>query len=688
MGAISFTGAFNANTLTVPGVYINAQPPGAGVIRPATFGLLGIEGVASWGPVDVATLVPSTASLGQFGSPVVRPYDLVTACSVALQIQQAAGIGANLIVNRVTDGTDTAATGTLGGGTGLTLTSKYTGTLANAATATIAVGTGSTSAVAAYKITLQMPNMPAEVFDNITGGIFANTVSAGTGATAVPTLTFSAPTGTGGIQAVGSAALTVVGTPTIGSGGTGNSVGDFITFSNGVVLKVATVSGSAVATFSPVTTTGCSGGSLTGAGTAVPTNPVAMVSTTGGGSAVTANLTWGLGPVTMQNNGSGYPASGATCTVSSTGGSGTVTPVVSYWGQLSNAINNGNSALRGPSQLMVASYGNSSSAPATSGGSATVTLNGGTDGTAGITSAKLVGNDAYPRTGIYTFRSSGCSDMFIADFSDTTQEGSLYLFGASEGIYVHTNGPSGETTATAATTESSNGSTGVGPWLKRYLGDWCAWNDNTNGVQRSLGPATFGAAILSTLQPQQAGLNKAIPNIVSTTRSRTGIPYGADELAQAKAAGVEVIANPIPAGPGFGMNLGISLSANGAANTDNWPRLTSFLARSIVGPGALGTLIGQTITAEFFTTGYDMLDAFLSPMAAPGPNQIIQGYSIAFSTQNNPQSQTAQGIVVAQVWVQYLGIAQVFLVNMQSGAAVVLPANSNVAAAAAQLAAA
>jgi hypothetical protein len=678
---ISFTGAFNPNTLTVPDVYINAQPPSAGVIRPATFGLLAIEGVASWGPVNVATLVPTAAALAQFGNPVVRAYDLVTACTVTLQIQQAAGIGANLIVNRVTDGSDTAASAQIGGGTGLALTSKFTGSLANAATATIAAGAGNTSAVPAWKLTLQQPNTPAEVFDGITAGIFANTVTAGTGYTAVPAVTFSAPQAANGVQAVGSASLVTVGTPTIGAAGTGYAVGDTVTLSNGVVAKVASVSGGAIATFAAQGTSGTSLGSIAGAGTTVPTSPVAQVSTSGTGTGATVNLVWGLGPVTMQTAGSGY----ASATVTLTGGAGsggTIAPVVAVWGALAAAVNSGSSALRGPSALMVASAGTSATAPT----AGTTTLAGGTDGTAGITSAKLIGVDSYPRTGVYAFRSSGVSDLVIADFSDTTQEGTLALFGASEGILVHTSGPSGETVSAANATETAAGTNSA--WIKRYLGDWCAWNDNQNGVQRSLAPATFGAAMMSTLQPQQSGLNKAIANVVSTQRSRSGIPYGSDELALAKQTGVEVIANPIPAGPGFGMNLGITTSSNGAANTDNWPRLTSFLARSIVGRGALGTLIGQTITDDFFRTGYDLLDAFLAPMAASGPNQTIQAYAISFSRQNNPQSQTALGVVVAQVWVQYLGIAQVLLVNMQSGAAVVVPANTNVAAAAAALAAA
>jgi hypothetical protein len=474
----------------------------------------------------------------------------------------------------------------------------------------------------------------------------------------------------GGVQATGTASLKVVGSPTVVGAGTGYVVGDTVTAGNGVFLTVATLSGSGIATV-----TLANGGSLTSG--SVPTNPVAQVTTTGSGTGATFTLAWGLGPVTITQQGNGYGS--ATATFGSGAGSGTVAVVVAPWSNFASAINNGASALRGPSQLVVASAGSSVTAP-TNG--QTATMSGGTDGASAISSAQMMGVDAFPRTGIYAFRNSGISDLVIADFSDTTQESTLITFGQSEGILVHSSGPSGETVATGATTEATNGSNGL--FFKRYLGDWCYWPDNQNGVQRVITPSTFGAALMSTLQPQQSGLNKPIPNIQATQRGKTGIPYGSDELAQAEAAGIEIICNPIPAGPGFGMRLGITNSSNGTANTDNWPRLTSFLARSLAGVGALGTLIGQTITAQFFANGYAMIDAFLAPMkSTENGAQIIQNYDIIFGPGNNPQSQTALGIVIAQVNIQYLGIARIFLVNMQGGATVVIPTNANIAAAAA-----
>lgn len=518
--AFSFTGAFSAATLSVPGVYVNVRPL-AGVIAPAIFGRVGVVGVASWGPKNVPTIIGNTSQLAMFGNPTVRAFDAVTAATVILQIQQYAGSGANLMISRVTDGTDAAATGTLGGATGLTLTSKYTGTGGNGTLVNISAG----STTGTWKIIVQRTGFPAEIFDNI------------------------------------------------GLGLTGNAL----------------------------------------------------------------------------------------------------------WLAIRDIINAGNTQSRGPSDLVVASAGVSTTAPS----AGSVSLTGGTDGASTVVASGLVGLDTTgARTGVYAYRNTGCTDLVIADFSDVTQEANLQTFASSEGLLIHTSGPLGESVSTAQTSKATQGTDN--PFLKRYLGDWIYWVDNLNGGQRLIAPATFGAAVMSTMRPEQSGLNKQIPSIVATQRSRTGVPYGNDELAILVSSGIEVIANPIPRGSMFGFNIGLTSTSDGSRKTDNWPRLTSFIVRSLLGPGALGTMIGEEITDDFFRVGYDMLDVFLAGMQSAG---TIEKYQIVFDRTNNPQAQTASGTVIAEVKIRYLGIASVFLVNLQSGATVVVPDTSNIAVVAAALAA-
>lgn len=139
--------------------------------------------------------------------------------------------------------------------------------------------------------------------------------------TTVPTVSFSGPAPT--IPATAVATLGVVGTPTVGAGGTGYAVGDTVSLTQGVIVVVASVSSGAVTAWKPITTPPSNGGSVTG-GT-VPANPVAQTSTSGVGSGATANLTWGVSQVQVTNGGAGYPSAPA---VVFSSGSATATAIL------------------------------------------------------------------------------------------------------------------------------------------------------------------------------------------------------------------------------------------------------------------------------------------------------------------------------------------------------------------------
>lgn len=591
MPEFSFTGSFSAATAAVPDVYLNIQPPNSGAIAPALTGLMGLVGVASFGPVAVPTPYNSQTQ-PLFGNPTVRLNDLVTHATITLQAQQAASSGALQVV-RATDGTDTAA---------------------------------------------------AVVLNN--------------------------------------ASAAVIATP-----GTGYAVNDTVTLVNGVVVKVSTIGANGAITAVTVTAAGMY---------PTPAGAVAQGATSGVGVGATFTLT-SVQALSLTLRYTGSTGNGATWAVAQ---GSSYTPTNPTWRliltvpgfasevfdniggtgnalflAMASAVNNGNNALRGPSLVWIASAGTStiSSISPNSGAPS-----GGTDGASNVTSAVLVGVDTPgARTGVYAFRNSGASHLVVADLADTTQEANLSAFGQGEGILVHTSGPAGETVATGATNKQNAGTNNV--FLKRWLGDWTYWADNFNGVQRLTAPATFGAAMQSTLQPQQSGLNKPVTGVVATQRSRLGTKYGQDELTTLVQNSIDVICNPIPAGAQFGCRVGKTSSSDGTRNTDNWPVLTNFLARSIAGPGALGSLIGQDITPDFFTTGYDMLDGFLSNLQSPGNGlaPVIENYQINFGPGNNPQAQTATGVVVAQIWVEFFGIAATFLVNMQTGATVVIPGTAS-----------
>jgi len=133
-------------------------------------------------------------------------------------------------------------------------------------------------------------------------GIASTNVSVPGTYTTVPTVSLSggSPVISGSVAAV----LQVQGTPTIGAGGSGYAINDRVTFTNGVVLVVATLAGSAVATWKSITTSGSNPGTVTVGST--PTNPVTQLTTTGAGTGATANLVWGVGLLSILAPGSGY----------------------------------------------------------------------------------------------------------------------------------------------------------------------------------------------------------------------------------------------------------------------------------------------------------------------------------------------------------------------------------------------
>jgi hypothetical protein len=153
-------------------------------------------------------------------------------------------------------------------------------------------------------------------------GVASVTVTSPGTYTSVPTASLTGASST--IAGSLSVTLQVQGTPTVGAGGTNYHVGDTVTFTNGVILVVATVAAGAVATWQPITTAPSNPGSVSSGST--PANPVAQQSTSGTGTGATANLTWGVGQVQVLNSGAGYTS---TPTVTFSSGVATATAILS-----------------------------------------------------------------------------------------------------------------------------------------------------------------------------------------------------------------------------------------------------------------------------------------------------------------------------------------------------------------------
>ncbi|WP_027921496.1 tail protein [Pseudomonas sp. URMO17WK12:I12] len=507
-------GSLNTAALQAPDLYIQIVPPKTRYINGVATDILGIVGVADWGPVGASTLIGSPGDASQkFGTQAVRKYDLCTAIAVSIQ-----GGASNIRAVRVTDGTDTAATGQLkdtAAATGATLTAFYTGTLGNSLSATLSAG----SAAASWKLVITLPGVAPEVFDNITG----------------------------------------------------------------------------------------SAGAL--------------------------------------------------------------------WANIVSAVNNGQSGIRGPSQLVIASVGASILAPATT---QTIAFTTGTSGNTTITDAVLIGVDGVTgatRKGMYALRGSGAQVANLVDVTDGTQWPTMLTYGLSEGCYMVTQGAAGASYVTVSTALTTAGCDSYA--LKVMVGDWVYWQDQVNGQQRMIAPATFAAAKIAALSPNQSPLNKPITNAVSTQRNLSQQPYSIAEIGAINTARLDVITNPCPGGSYFGHRSGLNVSSNSAVNGDNYTRMTNFISLTIA--ASFGGVIGQLQTPDVRRTTKSTMESFLQTLVDQGMIGDVNGgpaFSVQIDKANNPDSRVALGYMQADVQVKYLSVIRYFLVNLEAGQSVSIVASA------------
>jgi hypothetical protein len=152
-------GAINTTALIVPDLYVQIVPPQTLLLNGVPTDIVGVVGSAAWGPVGEPTIVGSMSEYAaSFGAVMPRKHDMGT--QVATAVQQGA---ANFRCVRVTDGTDTAAALTILGA--LSLTAIYTGSLGTSLSVIFSAG----SAASSWRISVALPGLTPEVYDNITG---------------------------------------------------------------------------------------------------------------------------------------------------------------------------------------------------------------------------------------------------------------------------------------------------------------------------------------------------------------------------------------------------------------------------------------------------------------------------------------------------------------------------------------
>lgn len=651
------SGTLNLAGLMAPGLYVQVVAPPAVVQGVATNGL-GSVGVASWGPVNSPVGVGSPQLANMTLGPITnRKYDLATAMAVAFGLGQS-----NNTTVRVSDGTDTSATTAvkdIAATTGATLTGFYTGVVGNSLTATMSAGTKPTT----FKCTVSLPGVLSEAYDNLGVGVITGSVTAGTGYTSVPNVAVSAPQTAGGTQAVMQATLKAISANITGggaSGGTGYVTADTITLANGIVLTVTAASG--VITALVVT----NAGSL--AGGAIPTNPQAVIQTSGVGTGALVNVVWGVGTPVVLVPGSGYASATATLSGGGAGSGASITLGVGCWTNLVSAINNGQSGVRGPSQLVVATIGTSAAAPSL----VVSTFSGGTDGAAGVTDVTLVGTNSSPPTGMYALQNASVLTMNLVDHTTSSQWSTIALFGQSNGIFGAGQGSAGQSIATVA---AALATAGVDNYcFKDLVGDWVYWQDTTNNVQRLLGPATFWAPMRANMTPNQSTLNKPVNGIIGTQRSSMSVQYADAEALAAVQGRIDYLANPSPGGNYFSFQTDMNTSSAAATNSEAYTSMTNFLALTLA--ANFGWVVGNPQTVDLRGQVNDAITGFLMNLwinlgyigNVNQPGQVP--FSVQTNAANNPSTEVALGVMQTLVKVTYLSIVRVFVISLQGGGTV------------------
>jgi phage tail sheath protein FI len=350
-------------------------------------------------------------------------------------------------------------------------------------------------------------------------------------------------------------------------------------------------------------------------------------------------------------------------------------PPPAFWAALVSAVNNGTGPLRGNSHLIVATPGSANTTTPTT--IAPQKLLGGTDGTASVTAATLVGQDMVPRTGVFALRGQGCSIGLLADTDDPTQWLTQAAFGTSEGVYMILTGPTGDTILNAVAVIQQTGLNATS--AKLMFGDWIYWSDQSNGMIRVVSPQGFVAGRLGNLSPEQSSLNKPLYSIVGTQKS--GVPgsgqvatYSEAELQSLFQSGIDVIANPQPGGAYWGVRCGHNTSSNPAVDGDNYSRMTNFIAATLA--AGMGPFVGQVINSQLFQQIRATQLSFLQTLLAQGILGLNGAGQLPFSVicdgTNNPPSRTSLGFVQSDAQVQYQGINEKFIVNVEGGQTVVV----------------
>lgn len=618
---IAMIGQVNVSALNVPQALIQIVPPQylfAGV--PTNVG--GYIGTASWGPVNLPRTFGNYAQYSQTFGPTINRLNDIGGHIILSQLQGAAyfcGV-------RITDGTDTAATGVV-----LDAGVKAAGTI------TFASQPSNNSTI----------TLNGTVVTFVTSGAVGNQVNIGVdlAATLVALKAFlDASTDAQIIKCTYAVSATVL-TITYATAGT---AGNSFTLAAGTVpASNGTVSGATLAFGAAPTTGATATAKYSGTfGAGIKINVFAGVQSGTYKIVITAP---GFSPEVFDNIGLGLTGA-------------------NLWAAIVSAVNNGSSTIRPASDLIVLAVGASVLAP----GIVQNALSGGSDGVSSLTTAHFIGVDALPRTGMYALRGQNTAQFTLCDCTDMAALSTMEAFGLSEGTYGVFARAASDTLSAAQTALADNGIDTF--TLTVIFGDWPLWLDTINNVaRRTTSPAAIKMGLLGNLSPEQNTLNKPIRGIVGTQSSVLGKTYSYSDFQTLAQARMDLICLDRSLTNHFVFRQGINTSSSPVIKGDEYTRITYFLAKSL--QEIANQYIGSVITPRQMRQAKIAFDTFLGFAEFNGIIGTFDGtqaYQTVIDKTNNSQATVALGYEYAYIKVIYQGILRYFIVNLEGGASVTI----------------
>jgi len=619
--AQTFYGNLNPAGLQLDDVYIAVQPPTSPSGAGGTQRNGGTVGAAGWGPKNTPVYCAQPqALLTAFGLPIGSGFDIVQEGSLFLN----QGPNGGLWAVRVTDNTDTAATGYLtdsASAEALHLTAVYTGSYGNTIRVVLAPGSNSTSGTPTWKITLQLGSNQPETFDRVpqgsAGAVWVNFVAAINNSVTGSQYVVAALPGS-----PSSLAPAAAGTSVTLAGGTDGSGLDDANVPAVAATGEVTFSGTPQAAQALSVTIGGTPYSAT-SGSTFALSVAALVAAIGSSGDVTA--TTGSNPDVLYLTANTAGAAGNAITLSCVSPAGT------------NDLTASGATLAG-------------------GANATPNVLIGTQGGQG------------ERTGMYCLEATATpvDAVWLCGFTDSNNWANVGSFAQSINAQGYTSFATGQTVAQVVAAKIGAELDGGGYLLIDK--DWVTFYDSYLNGNYSVPPAPVVAGTACSLQPQESVGNKPVSGIIGTeaTLGSNPSPYSNNDLALLESNGIGVITNPIPTGAVFGRRHGRTTSSNVATRENTYGSMTNFLVRS------MGSLLGQFVNLVQSTQQNDpvrlgvssVLNGFLGPMKTAFQ---ITDFTVTSDLTNNTPASIAAGFLYASVKVSYMAVINYFIVNLTAG---------------------